>query len=97
MISNIGLEDCCGDHWQWGADVGAATTTGGAWADAFDANDKYAGGQVYGTVYRALLGGDWDSGAYCGSRGSYWTYGALYLYAYCGARGASEPLHKRTM
>lgn len=97
MISNIGLEDCCGDHWQWGADVGAATTTGGAWADAFDANDKYAGGQVYGTVYRALLGGNWSSGAHCGSRGSAWDNGALYLYANYGARGASEPLHKRTM
>ena len=96
MISNIGLEDCCGDHYQWGADVGAATTTGGAWADAFDANDKYAQGQVYGTVYRPLFGGSWAHAARCGSRCSVWSYGALGLSAYCGARGASEPLYRRT-
>jgi hypothetical protein len=97
MISNIGLEDCCGDHWIWGADVGAATTSGGTYADAFDANDKYCGGQVYGTVYRPLLGGHWDYAAYCGSRASYWAYGALALAAFSGARGASEPLYRRTI
>lgn len=97
MISNIGLEDCCGDHWIWGADVGAATTSGGAYADAFDANDKYCGGQVYGTVYRPLLGGYWSTAAACGSRASAWNHGALSLSAGCGARGASEPLYRRTI
>jgi len=96
MISNIGLEDCCGDHYQWGADVGAASTSG-SWAAATDANDKYAGGQMYGTIYRALLGGDWDSAAYCGSRYVLFSYGALSLYANYGARGASEPLFRRTI
>jgi hypothetical protein len=96
MISNIGLEDCCGDHYQWGADVGAASTSG-SFAAATDANDKYAGGQVYGTVYRPILGGDWANAAACGSRYSYWSYGALALNANSGARGASEPLRKRTI
>jgi len=94
MISNIGLEDCAGDHYQWGADVGAASTSG-SWAAATDANDKYAGGQVYGTVYRPILGGRWADAAYCGSRFSIWSYGALALSAISGARGASEPLRRR--
>ncbi len=94
MISNIGLEDMCGDHWQWGADVGSASTSG-SYGNAYDANDKYETGQVYGTVYRVLLGGVWDNAAVCGSRGSLWNNGALALNAVCGARGASEPYRKR--
>jgi len=96
MISNIGLEDCCGDHWQWGADVGSASTSG-SYGNAYDANDKYQAGQVYGTVYRPLFGGSWNSAAYCGSRASAWSNGALILVADLGARGASEPLFRRTI
>lgn len=96
MISNIGLEDCCGDHWQWGADVGSASTSD-SYSNAYDANDKYAAGQWYGAVYRPLLGGTWNDGAVCGSRGSAWVSGALSLAALYGARGASEPLHRRTI
>lgn len=96
MISNIGLEDCCGVLWQWGADVGSAPTSG-SYGNAYDANDKYEAGQVYGTVYRALLGGDWDAGVICGSRGSAWDAGAMALSASCGARGASEPVRKRAI
>ena len=96
MISNIGLEDMCGDHYQWGADVGQASTSG-SYGNAYDGNDKYEAGQVYGTVYRALLGGSWNDSVYCGSRYSHWSCGALALFAGCGARGASEPLRKRAM
>lgn len=96
MISNIGLEDCCGDHWQWAADVGSASTSG-SYGNAFTADDKYEGGQVYGTVYRPVVGGNWDTAAICGSRGSRWADGALSLNASVGARGASEPLNRRTI
>lgn len=96
MISNIGLEDMCGDHYQWGADVGQASTSG-SYGNAYDGNDKYEAGQVYGTVSRPLLGLSWSYGAGCGSRGSDWSAGALVLSANCGARGASEPLRKRAM
>ena len=97
MISNIGLEDCCGDHWQWGADVGR-TEGETNWVDAFDGNDKYATGQMlFGEVKRVRLGGAWDHGAVCGSRCSAWDPGALTLSAHCGARGASEPLYKRAI
>ena len=96
MISNIGLEDCCGALWQWAADVGSASTSA-SWGNAFTADDKYEGGQVYGTVYRPVVGGSWGSAAICGSRGSLWADGALYLAANIGARGASEPLNRRTI
>lgn len=95
MISNIGLEECCGHLWQWGADIGYATTGNSNYSNGYDTNDRYVNGQIYGTVSRPLLGGDWGDGAPCGSRCSYWNYGALTLAAACGSRGASEPCFKR--
>lgn len=96
MISNIGLEDCCGALWQWAADVGSAATS--SWGAGCDANDKYAAGQTYGpTLYRPLVGGNWNNAADCGSRGSNWNNGAVSLDATVGARGASEPLNRRTI
>ena len=91
MISNYGIEDCCGNLWQWGADVGYATTGSAAYGNAFDANDKYIAGQTYGNVYRPLLGGDAGGAGRCGSRASYWADGALHLNWNYGGRGASEP------
>lgn len=91
MVSNFGVEDCCGALYQWGADVGAGYT-GSSWVNGFDANDKYVGGQNYGSApFRPLLGGAWNSGAACGSRCVYWAYGALSLSVSCAGRGASEP------
>lgn len=91
MISNYGLEDCCGFLWQWGLDSGAGGS-GTTWVNAYDANDANVGGQHYMTPNRVLLGGNWGAGAYCGSRGSNWDYGPLILAADRGSRGASEPL-----
>jgi hypothetical protein len=91
MISNYGIEDCCGNLWQWGADVGSATTDTSSYGNAFDANDKYIAGQTYGTVYRPLLGASALSVGACGSRASFWVEGALFLDFSCGGRGASEP------
>ena len=93
MVSAIGCEDMCGDHWQWGDDYGSASTSG-SYAAGYDANDKYVGGQIYGTEYRVLLGGNWIAAAVCGSRAADWNSGSLALYANFGARGASEPVHK---
>ncbi len=93
MVSNIGCEDMCGDHYQWGAEYGACSTSG-SWGAGYDANDRYVGGQIYGTEYRVLLGGRWSSGAGCGSRCAEWDSGSLALSANYGARGASEPVHK---
>ena len=91
MISNFGLEDCCGFLWQWGQDDGG-TNTGGSYANAYDVNDKYVGGQSYADSSRVLLGGSWSNAASCGSRCSNWANGPLAMDSNCGSRGASEPL-----
>ena len=96
MISNIGVEDCCGFLDQWGLDRGGSSTTGTSWANAADANDDN-GASGYGQHYAApnciLLGGDWTNGACCGSRFSRWDRGPLYLHSVVGARGVSSPLN----
>jgi hypothetical protein len=91
MISNIGCEDMCGFLWQWGSEAGGPYSAA-SWANAFDGNDTGVGGQHYNAPDRALLGGSWGNGAYCGSRASYWTAGPRFLYSNCGLRGCAEPL-----
>jgi len=92
MISNYGIEDCCGFLWQWCADVGSASTSG-SYGNGFDANDRAdVKGQIYGAEYRPIVGGAWPNGAVCGSRAANWADSSLHLSAGCGARGASEPV-----
>ena len=93
MVSDFGIEDCCGFLWQWCSDVGSATTGSSSYGNGYDANDRSdVKGQIYGAEYRPLVGGCWSNGAVCGSRAASWANGPLYLRSYCGARGASEPL-----
>ena len=71
MISNIGLEDCCGFLWQWCKQSGGADGSGGwtnsTYNSAVDGNETY--GSTYGNYYRAAVGGSWgDLSSYCGSR-----------------------------
>ena len=68
MISNEGVEDICGALWQWCRDQGGVVTSA-AWANAYDGNDSGVGGQHYQAPYRGRLGGGWNAGAICGSRG----------------------------
>lgn len=91
MISNIGLEDCCGCSWQWAMDLGFAG--GSEWNDSvYNSNvDSQRYGQSYGTLYRLLLGASWGNGSYCGSRSVYCDTGSSYVISDCSARGASEP------
>ena len=90
MISNDGLEDCCGFLEQWIEDTGSAST--GSWIGAYDANDfSDINGSSYTNPLKGLAGGIWNYSGYCGSRCSYWDRGALDLKEYIGARGASEP------
>lgn len=91
MISNVGCEDCCGNLWQWGEEAGGGASSA-AWVNAYDGNDSGVAGQHYQAPNRALLGGTWNAGACCGSRGSRWNYGPLALDSSCGARGVAEPL-----
>lgn len=91
MISNIGLEDCCGCSWQWAMDLGFAG--GSEWNDSvYNSNvDSQRYGQSYGTLYRLLLGALWSSGSSCGSRSVACHHGSSFIDSHCSARGASEP------
>lgn len=107
MISNYGLEDCCGALWQCGHDCtefypGATwnpTTVqslgGYAWQESsvyHSGTDSQKYGSCYGLLRRLRLGGGWGSGAYCGSRSTYCrNFSAYGGNADIGARGASEP------
>jgi hypothetical protein len=108
MISNYGLEDCCGALWQWGKDCyefypGATwnpTTNqylaGYAWQESsvyHAGTDAQKQGSCNGLLRRVLLGGYWGAGADCGSRAAACAnFSARGGYAGVGARGASEPL-----
>lgn len=91
MISNIGLEDCCGCSWQWAMDLGFAG--GSEWNDSvYNSNvDSQRYGQSYGTLYRLLLGAIWRDGSSCGSRSVACYGGSSHVASDCSARGASEP------
>lgn len=91
MISNIGLEDCCGCSWQWAMDLGFAGGSG--WNDSVynSSVDSQRYGQSYGTLYRLLLGDYWYDGSYCGSRSVNCISGSSGVNSNCAARGASEP------
>lgn len=85
MISNIGLEDCCGVLWQFSMDLGFAGGSG--WTNSVynSSVDDRSYGQTYGTLYRLLLGAGWSYGGRSGSRS-----------AHCGASSASVNDHTST-
>lgn len=91
MISNIGLEDCCGVLWQFSMDLGFAGGSG--WTNSVynSAVDDRSYGQTYGTLYRLLLGSSWFYGAKCGSRSAHCGASSANVPVYCSSRGASEP------
>ena len=91
MISNIGLEDCCGVLWQFAMDLGFAG--GSDWTNSVynSAVDDRSYGQIYGTLYRLLLGSRWSNGSSCGSRSAYCIGSSAYVYVDCSSRSASEP------
>lgn len=91
MISNIGLEDCCGCSWQWAMDLGFVGGSG--WNDSvYNSNvDSQRYGQSYGTLYRLRLGARWHYGSSCGSRSVHCAAGSSAVDSDSSARGASEP------
>ena len=91
MISNIGLEDCCGCSWQWAMDLGFAG--GSEWNDSvYNSNvDSQRYGQSYGTLYRLLLGASCYDGSGCGSRSVVCYLGSSSVASNFSARGSSEP------
>lgn len=91
MISNIGLEDCCGVLWQFSMDLGFAGGSG--WTNSVynSSVDDRSYGQTYGTLYRLLVGSRWAYGANCGSRSAHCRVSSAGVVVDCSARGASEP------
>ena len=91
MISNIGLEDCCGVLWQFAMDLGFAGGSGWTNSVYHYAVDDRNYGQTYGTLYRLRLGSYWDSGSDCGSRSAACAASSADVYGDYSSRGASEP------
>ncbi len=107
MISNYGLEDCCGVLWQWGEDLfDCASAAGISWSSSnfylsgyswqtksvySSAYDSQTYGGCYGLLRRVLLGASWGSGAFCGSRSALCDHFSSSGYSNCSSRGASEP------
>lgn len=105
MISNYGLEDCCGTLWQWsqdcmefypGATWNSSSTPywlgGYAWQDnpVYNPNaDSSKMGSCNGLLRRLLLGGRWGSSAYCGSRCVAALNFGTFLSANIGSRGCA--------
>jgi formylglycine-generating enzyme required for sulfatase activity len=108
MISNYGLEDCCGAMWQWGADCyefypggtwsSGTQYLGGAyvWQEAsvyHSGTDSQKYGSCDGLFRRVILGGHWRNASYCGSRcADCSNFSARGGDATICARGASEPM-----
>lgn len=91
MISNIGLEDCCGVLWQFAMDLGFAGGSGWTNSVYYSAVDDRNYGQTYGTLYRLLLGSRWAYGAKCGSRSASCYASSANVTVDDSSRGASEP------
>ena len=91
MISNIGLEDCCGVLWQFSMDLGFAGGSG--WTNSVynSSVDDRSYGQTYGTLYRLRLGAYWDTRGYSGSRSADCDGSSAHVDVVSSARGASEP------
>lgn len=96
MVSNIGLEDCCGVLWQWLMDLGFAG--GSDWTSSVynSGVDSRSYGQTYGNLFRLRGGGSWDFGASCGSRAASCGDVSAGVDASYGCRGASDPLHSKS-
>ena len=106
MISNYGLEDCCGFMWQWTEDVFDSyngTTSwnsnnyyldGYSWQQKSVYNpdiDNQGYGSCIGLLRRCVVGGHWDDGANCGSRSSHCGNFSSNRDGNVGGRSASEP------
>lgn len=91
MISNIGLEDCCGVLWQFAMDLGFAG--GSAWTNSVynSSVDDRSYGQTYGKFYRLRLGALWHDCSYSGSRSADCVNSSANVDVANSARGASEP------
>ena len=98
MISNIGVEDCCGAMWQWlsdqsfrvdGADYAAAITW--AWYNLPGVKGSLYREGNYGDV-KLLAGGYWADGVNAGSRCRVASNFRWHTSAALGCRFCAEPI-----
>ena len=82
--SKWGLFQATGCYWVWGRELG------GLYSSASWAQSTGNRGQFYNMPNAVVLGGNFGSGAYSGSRASYWPFAASYSSGYFGARGCCD-------
>ena len=87
MISNYGIEECCGYLTQWLDNPSANGGTGWANYDALAG----AKGQLLGSSLALLAGGSWAGGASNGSRCRNAHIARSFVYDDLGCRGVSSP------
>ena len=85
MISFIGVEDICGSVWQWLRNVSANDGSGAA---NYDGVGNF--GKMIGASNALMAGGDWSTGANCGSRSRSATHVRSYAATGVGAHGVSR-------
>lgn len=92
IISSYGIEDCAGVIWQCLSDVFGSDFTD-SWNTSSNRDARNVRGDCWGGgLRRALAGGRWGDGAYCGSRASDVGFWSAFALGSCACRGASEPL-----
>lgn len=100
MISNYGLEDCCGVMWQWTNDLfegGAYGTvsSGQAWLTGYGwnmgVNSVGGQGSATGVLRRATVGGGWEYAQWSGRRTVRSGHASACVDTNFGGRGVSEP------
>lgn len=105
MISNYFMEEMCGALWQWSADTfeyypGKTYNAGDYWLSGYNwvenpvynpSIDSQKYGSCDGLLRRAILGGSWGAGGYCGSRCVDCGDFSARAYGGSGSRGSSEP------
>jgi hypothetical protein len=94
MISNYGIEDCCGFLYQWSNNIKSNQgTTSWATTSVYDStvDSQEYGSCYYGPCDRAQLGGCWNDSTNCGSRCVHFQFASSNVNGARGARGVSKP------
>lgn len=104
MISNYGIEDCCGALLQWTNDCPEAQsvsyTAGNYYMNSYgwvtnpvyNPNvDSQSYGSCYGLLRRLVVGGYWGHSSACGSRCVFANPFGVYVVASFGGRGFATP------
>ena len=104
MISNYGIEDCCGAWWQFVSDcpesMSVSYSTGNYWMSGYNwvpnpvynsSCDAQSFGSCQGLMRRLLVGGSSADSTICGSRSTNAAQFSTCLYSSISARGCSAP------